>query len=181
MKTNLIMIGFKSSGKTTVGRMLAERLGVTFCDLDDTIQSLLDDTHGAGKYTVRSYFREAGSEAFRDIETEALKSHLNEDGIVLASGGGAPLRSENQEIFRELGTVCYIKEDPERIFKRFQAHGMPAYLETVPEAERFDKMKAMWVERDEVYGPLADISAVPESDDAEDVADAIYSLITMED
>lgn len=181
MKTNIIMIGFKSSGKTTVGKMLAERLKVPFCDLDDTIQSLLDDRFGAGKYSVRSYFREAGSDAFRDLETEALKGHLEADGIVLASGGGAPLRPENQEIFSQLGTVCYIKEDPKRIFKRFLAHGMPAYLEAIPEEERYETMKTMWIERGQVYSPLADITAVPESDDAEEVTDAIYSLLTMED
>ena len=174
---NIIMIGFKSSGKTTVGRLLAERLGLAFRDLDDTIEAILDDRHGTDTYTCRSFFREHGGDAFREVESEALQSHVDDVDIVLASGGGAPMRPENAEIFKRLGTVCYVQADVQLIYDRFVVNGMPAYLGSVPEPERLAVLTDMWNERNTIYESLADFTAISTSAPADAVADELENQL----
>ena len=174
---NVVMIGFKSSGKTTVGRLLASRLGMIFRDLDDTIQNLLDERYVTATYTVRSFFREHGVAAFREIESEALRRHLNDCNVVLASGGGAPMNHENAEIFKRLGTVCYVIADVRLIFDRFVADGMPAYLEDVPDDERLSRLTEIWHERNKVYEKIADLTVVSTAGPAEDVAEELDRLL----
>lgn len=174
---NIVMIGFKSSGKTTVGRLLAERLGMAFRDLDDTIEAILDERHGDATYTCRSFFRRFGGDAFREVESDALQSHVNDVDIVLASGGGAPMRPENASIFKQLGTVCYVQAPVELIYERFKANGMPAYLESVPEAERLARLTEMWTERNTIYESLADFTATSTSGPADAVSDELENQL----
>lgn len=78
----IVLTGFMGSGKSTVGRSLAQRLGWRFVDLDNVIEQL------DGR-AVHRIFAESGEAVFRAMETEALTSSLQEPGIVLALGGGA--------------------------------------------------------------------------------------------
>ncbi len=176
---NIVMIGFKSSGKTTVGRILSARLGMSFYDLDDTIEALLSERYGAGVHTCRSFFREKGVERFRAVESDALQSHLDDDDVVLASGGGAPMRSENADIFKRLGIICYVRADVQLIYGRFVANGMPAYLEAVPEPERLAVLTEMWNERNSVYESLANLTATSTIGPAEEVADDLEARLKL--
>jgi shikimate kinase len=90
------------SGKTTVGRLVAGRLGYRFLDLDSLIVEI------AGK-NIREIFDEDGEEAFRQIETDALYSLREMNRLVIATGGGAPIRQENQEFFENLAATFYLE------------------------------------------------------------------------
>ena len=80
--TRIILIGFMGSGKTTIGRALAERLGRTFADLDEAIAA-------RAQRSIPDIFATAGEQAFRSLETAALTAALQQSNIVLALGGGA--------------------------------------------------------------------------------------------
>lgn len=90
----LVLTGFMGSGKTTVGRLLAERLGWRFLDLDDAIER-------ADGRRVAAIFAESGEPFFRALETEALRSALLEPQLVLALGGGALETAENHGLLAE--------------------------------------------------------------------------------
>lgn len=151
---NIILIGFKSCGKSTVGRLLADRLRYAFTDLDDTIHQILSERYRI-QWNCWEFYATYGADKFREIETEALQRHIADMNTVLATGGGAPLPEENRDLLSQLGTVCYIRTDPDVIFERFrQNKTMPAYMDEHPTMGR---LRAIWQTRHAVYTELADI------------------------
>ena len=107
----IALIGFMGSGKTTVGRLVASRLGYRFLDLDTLI------VENAGK-SIREIFDQDGEDVFRQIETEALYSLREMHRLVIATGGGAPIRQENQEFFENLADTFYLEVSYEEFLKR---------------------------------------------------------------
>ena len=115
----IFLIGFMASGKTTVGRLLAERLDWTFVDLDKVIED------GAGK-TVADIFATEGEAGFRTRETEALREVAKRRKAVVATGGGAPCREENIEAMLAAGRVFWLDVSPEEAVRRAgKASGRP--------------------------------------------------------
>jgi shikimate kinase len=104
------LIGYRATGKTTLARFLAERLGWDWIDADVEIE------HRAGKSIAR-IFAEQGEPAFRDIEAQVIADLCRRDRLVVAAGGGAPLRPENRRAMREAGQV-WLKAHPETILAR---------------------------------------------------------------
>lgn len=98
MSPRALLIGAPGAGKTTVGKALAARLGVDFRDTDDDIVSL------AGK-AIPDIFVEDGEDAFRALETRALKTAIEQSHGVLSLGGGIVMREENRELLRDLPVV----------------------------------------------------------------------------
>jgi len=107
----IILIGFMGTGKSTAGRMLAERLGVEFVDTDEAIERELG-------MSIPDIFRERGEAAFRAIETDMLKRLLDGSRRVVATGGGAVLAAENRAAMKAGGTVVALKASPETIIRR---------------------------------------------------------------
>jgi shikimate kinase len=107
----IALIGFMGSGKTTVGRLVAARLGYRFLDLDVLI------VENAGK-SIREIFAEDGEEVFRQIESDTLYSVREMNRLVIAAGGGAPIRQENQEFFENLASTFYLEVSFEEFLDR---------------------------------------------------------------
>ena len=98
MGKHVIMTGFMGAGKTTVGKALAEKQKVPFLDTDQLIEEK------AGM-TISRIFEIQGEKAFRKMETSVLEDFLKRnDQTVISVGGGLPLRDENRELLRKLGT-----------------------------------------------------------------------------
>jgi shikimate kinase len=116
---NLILIGYRATGKTTLARLLAERLGWEWIDADDQIE------RRAGKSIAR-IFAEDGEPAFRDREAAILAELCRRERLVLATGGGAPLRAESRRAMRAAGTVVWLKARPESIHARMTADATTA-------------------------------------------------------
>ena len=91
------LIGFMGCGKTTVGRLLATRLGYAFLDLDEWLE------RRSGK-TIPQIFQSEGEEAFRNRESSALRELSSRRRVVIAVGGGAPVRETNRPFFRQACT-----------------------------------------------------------------------------
>jgi shikimate kinase len=109
----IVLTGFMGSGKSTIGRSLAERLGWRFVDLDN----IIEERDGR---TVARIFAESGEPAFRDMETEALTSCLKESRIVVALGGGALETSANRHALSSSpkARVVLLTADFETLFER---------------------------------------------------------------
>jgi shikimate kinase len=107
----LTLIGYRATGKTTLARLLAQRLGWEWIDADVEIE------RRAGKSIAR-IFAEDGEPAFRDIEVEVTRDLCQQRRLVLAAGGGAPMRAENREAMHAGGTVVWLKALPKTIHRR---------------------------------------------------------------
>jgi shikimate kinase len=107
----IVLVGLMGAGKTSVGRRLAEKLGVSFVDADHEI------CVAAGK-TIPEIFADHGEEYFREGERRVISRLLENGKQVLATGGGAFMNSETREQIRNLGISVWLKADLEVLLKR---------------------------------------------------------------
>ena len=111
---NIILIGFRCAGKTTVGQRLAEQIKAEFVDCDEYIEK---KTH----LTIREIFDLCGESYFRMLEGDAIKEVCRADGRVIATGGGAALRYKNIHNLKNNGLVFFLDVGPEEAAKRITA------------------------------------------------------------
>ncbi len=147
-KKNVVLIGFMGCGKSTVGKKLANALSYSFMDTDAAIEELY------GK-TISQMFEEDGENFFRTAETELLKKLEKEaDGVVLATGGGMPMREENAELLCKIGTVVFLETSLETILERLQ-NDTTRPLAAGEDRER--KLCPLFEKRLPVYTAVADL------------------------
>ncbi|MFB9279916.1 shikimate kinase [Cohnella cellulosilytica] len=111
---NIILVGFMGTGKSTVSRLLAERLSWGSLDTDEEIVRM------AGK-TIPQIFSEDGEAAFRDWESEAVREALDGERKIVATGGGAVLREINRKRMLERGWVVALTADKASLIRRVNA------------------------------------------------------------
>ena len=109
----IFLIGYMGSGKTTVGQLLAEKLGYTFLDMDTYIE-------GKMFKSVSQIFAELGEEQFRLLEQRSLHEIGEIENVVIATGGGAPCFYDNMEYMNRMGTTIYLKLSPVELSERLE-------------------------------------------------------------
>jgi len=107
------LVGLPGSGKSTVGRQLARRLQLPFIDSDHVIEQRIG-------CSIREFFEREGEGRFRDVEEEVIGDLCQRDSGVLATGGGAVLRSANRFALHGGGKVVYLRSTPEELFRRLR-------------------------------------------------------------
>ncbi len=145
-RTNIVLIGFMGSGKSSIGKIVAKRMGFQFVDTDAVI------VQHAGR-AIPVIFAEEGEEKFRDRETAAIESLANHSRCVIATGGGAVLRERNRELLRELGFVVLLAASEEVLFERVSRNDKRPLLRTENPRETLRQMLAA---RREVYETAAE-------------------------
>jgi len=109
---NIFLVGMPGSGKSTVGRLLAEKLGLDFYDLDTEIEK----THGRA---IAEIFSEGGEDLFRKIEAETLiKTIANKSSGVIAAGGGTPCFYDGMKVMNESGVTVYLETPIDLLISR---------------------------------------------------------------
>ena len=149
-KDNRILIGMPGSGKSTVGRILAERLGRPFVDCDTELEKRLGMTAG-------DYILKAGEEDFRAQETAILAQLGKESGLVIATGGGCVTRPENYPLLHQNGTIIFLERELSKLPKK----GRPLSLR--------GNLQDMYTIRLPMYRRFADL-IVPNDSSPETVA-----------
>lgn len=152
---NIILIGFKACGKTTIGKELAKSIKKEFIDLDSSIESIYQSKHGTS-LQFRDIYKKHGSEYFRSLETGALEILARNNDLVISLGGGTVLSSKNQAVIRSLGKVIYLDVEPSVLWERVSgSKELPAFIDKNNPAESFNKTLK---DRKLLYSSIADIT-----------------------
>lgn len=151
-------------GKTTAGKLLAEKLGCGFFDMDDYITE-------KEKMEIPRIFAEKGEKYFREAETEAVRELAGKSGVI-ACGGGAMLKKENAEIASAAGTVIYIDVPFETCYSRISGDkNRPIVMNNTKE-----ELEIIYSGRAPVYSGNASLT-ISGDGSAEEIADKIISAI----
>ena len=107
----IFLVGFMGSGKSTVGRRLAGRLGYSFIDMD----TRLEGEHGM---TINEIFEKLGEKAFRELESNLLKEMVSLQDAVISTGGGLPCTGNNMDLINRKGISIYLRMEPAALLNR---------------------------------------------------------------
>jgi len=132
-RRNIVLIGFMGSGKSSIGRLIAGRLGFQFVDTDAVI------VERAG-IPITEIFAQHGEAHFRELETAALESMTARDRCVISTGGGVIVRERNRALLRELGFVVWLTASEEVIFERVSRNTRRPLLQTENPRETVSKL-----------------------------------------
>jgi shikimate kinase len=143
--TNIFLVGLMGAGKTSVGKLLARRLGKTFIDADHEIERAT----GVG---IPLIFEIEGEAGFRGRESKLLAELATRSHIVLATGGGAVLLEQNRRLLSEFGTVVYLRATPQDLWHRTRHDRNRPLLHT---ANPLAKLNELFAERDPLYREVA--------------------------
>ncbi len=137
----VILVGFMGAGKSSIGRLLASRLGRCFVETDDIIVSL-------GGRSITEIFQQEGEARFRELEARTLESLKLKRGDVVATGGGLPCYEGRMEALRALGTVLWLKGEFGEMYERAQREGARPMLLGRTRSE----VQALYWQREPYYG-----------------------------
>ena len=163
----VVLVGMMGSGKSSVGRRLATRLGLPFVDADTEIET-------AAGMTIPEIFAQRGESEFRDGERRVISRILTTRApLVLATGGGAFMNAETRQRIAELGISIWLKAEVDVLMRRVRKRSNRPLLQTAdPEAT----MRRMLAEREPIYA-LADLTLMSRDDPHEVVVeDALNAL-----
>jgi len=149
---SIVLIGYRGSGKTSIGKRLADRLWQKCVDTDALI------VEKAGK-SIADIFANEGEAKFRELEHEVVREVSAMNDVVIALGGGAPMSEENRRLIKEAGhRVIYLKCEPDELLKRIQADpDTPASRPSLTEfGGGIEEISKVLAEREPIYRQMAD-------------------------
>lgn len=167
---NVYLTGLSGSGKSTVGPLLARRLGWAFVDTDDVIEA-------STGMAVTEIFNALGEAAFRERETEMIR-HVTTmfRELVVSLGGGAVLSGTNRSLLHESGTVVYLKATPNRIAARL-GEGAASRPLLQSDSDLAGRLRALLTERAPFYEE-ANLTVETDGLDAAAIADRILAAVS---
>jgi len=144
---NVILLGYRGSGKSSIGQRLADRLWISFMDLDPLI------VKQAGK-TIKRIFDEDGEPAFRDLESQILAKALAASDTIISPGGGIILRESNRDFIKKSGAkAVYLRCEPSVLLQRINSD--PATADNRPALTGanggIDEIKELMAQREPLY------------------------------
>jgi shikimate kinase len=173
-KKHIYLTGFMGAGKSKIGPLLAQRLGIPFYDCDDMIA----DNEGMA---IKDIFEQRGESSFRDLETKMVMTlGKNDRSALIALGGGALNKTINLDFIGKTGLTVYLKSSPEAIFDRVKHSKKRPLLNVPPGPERekliLTRIRELLKIREPVY-EQADIVFQRDSLTLEEIIDQLWIRI----
>ncbi|MCX8031254.1 MAG: shikimate kinase [Thermodesulfovibrionales bacterium] len=165
---NIVLIGFMGTGKSAIGKILAEKLSFHFYDIDKIIEE-------EQKMSINEIFKKYGETVFRDIEADIILRLSKLEKAVIATGGGAVLRDTNVINLREKGLLVCLTASAETIYERLKNHTDRPLLQV---KNPFEKIKELLNLREQFY-KKADITINTENKTLEQIAGEILEKIKL--
>ena len=167
---NIVLIGFRGTGKSTVGKLLANRLERDFIDSDKYIED------SAGK-TIKHIFEGDGEEGFRKIETDVIAKLSRMDNKIIAVGGGAILRKDNVRNLKDNGFLVLLEATLEIIHKRITQDEKTQQRPSLTDKKPLDEIKHLLEQREHPYKNAADYIINTSYGACEDIVNEIIATI----
>ncbi len=146
---NVILIGYRGCGKSSVGRTLAARLDWRVVDTDERLEA------AAGR-VIRDIFAQDGEPAFRHLETEVIQTVVRDSQQVISVGGGAVLSEQNRNALRDAGLCIWLTAPPEELLRRMQSDPHSAATRpALSDRSELDEVRHLLKERQPLYAELA--------------------------
>jgi len=165
----IYLVGARGSGKTTVGRLLAARLGWSFVDMDDVIEA------AAGK-TIAEIFASEGESGFREREADALSQVVSRPDHVIATGGGIILRPDSRSRLCKTGYCVWLTALAETLWERIRADGAsPVRRPALTGLSPADEIRHVLATREPHYRAVAHLSVPTDGQSPEAVVSAILA------
>lgn len=143
MRDNVILTGFMGTGKTSLGKLLATKLGRPFVDIDKKIED-------EAQMSIPTIFEQYGEAHFRELEKTAVKELSQRRGLVIATGGGTVKDEDNIRLLKSSGVMICLTAEPEEIFNRTARRGERPVLDGGGD-ERLETIKKLLAERKQFY------------------------------
>ncbi len=164
----IILIGYRASGKSTVGRHLSRKLGIPFVDADRLVEK------EAGM-SIPELVSLKGWQEFRKRETQTLASLQETMVCVLATGGGAVLTDKNRKLLKKTGVVIYLKADLPDILERLHRDAKhPSSRPSLTAGDLIEETRVVFAERIPLYEATADYAVDTRNKNIVQVAEEIY-------
>ena len=140
---NIVFIGFMGTGKSSIGKLLAERLSFSFIDTDILIEKKM-------KMSIPKIFKQYGETYFRSCEKEVVKEAAGRSNIVISTGGGVPMFEANMQALKENSIIICLRANVETIMYRTRGRGHRPLLDSQKEKiqELLDKRKPFYEKAD---------------------------------
>lgn len=164
---NIILIGFMGTGKTEVGKRLAERLSNDFLDTDELIEK------SEGK-KISDIFKDNGEEYFRNLETEVIETLQDYENYVLSTGGGIVLRDENVRLLKEIGPIVLLTARDDVILSRVSDKDDRPLLE---QGDKAEKIKELLAKRALIYKAAADYTVDTSDKSVDNIVEEIINHV----
>lgn len=174
---NLLLFGFKASGKTHFGKLLSHELNRPFIDTDHLIIELYKKDTDT-KRTIQQIYQELGEARFRSLEKRALKLLKSFDNSIIALGGGAVLDRENVEFLQTVGTLVFLKASAETLKKRIFRDELPVFFDRKDPERSFYEMIQ---EREPIYRSIPAQTIDTDALDEAGVIAALRSILFLEE
>ncbi len=180
-RKNIILIGLKGSGKTTIAQAMARQYPeYEYIDTDELIKKIYKKTNKVD-LSIPYIYGAIGEDEFRELERQAITelycSIEKHKKYIIATGGGAVLNLDNVKIFRKMGCLIYLACDPKLIYKRWQINNIkPSFLATEYDNEFIEYAN----NRVEIYKKVADESIYIDNLDILKIVESIWQVIVLE-
>lgn len=165
MKT-IVLIGMMGSGKTTIGKLLGEKLTLRSIDIDVIIEQ-------NEKRTISEIFQNEGEKYFRNIERETIKKNFTNKDLIISLGGGAFENQLTQELLLKNSTVIYLKTSPNVILERIKNNTNRPLLKNQMTVE---KIQSIILQRQKNY-ELANITILTDNKNTDKIVEEILGVI----
>lgn len=165
--SNIFLIGFMGTGKSTIAEALKRKYDMQIVDMDAEIEK-------EQQMAISDIFATKGEEYFRDLETQLIKDLQKKDNVVVSCGGGAVLREENVTEMRKSGKVVLLNATPETILQRVKnSHNRPL----LEGNKNVDFIRELMSKREDKYNSAADVTVSVDNRAVGEIADEVYSEV----
>ena len=167
---NIFLIGFMGAGKTSVGKILAKSLEISFVDLDVEIEKELG-------MTIPEIFSTHGEGFFRDAESEALRSVAERERQAIATGGGVVLREENWEVMGKKGVTIYLKAPADVLYNRVKNNSSRPLLQVEDPLKRARELLSQRLSLYEKADLIVDTERISPQEAVREIRNKLMSLV----
>lgn len=167
MAKNIYLIGFMGVGKSTIGKLLAEKINGQLIEMDETIEA-------EQQTSINEIFATQGEAYFRDLESALVEKISSKDNQVVSCGGGVVLREENVSIMKKSGTIIFLSATPETVFERVRYSKTRPLLNGNMSPEY---IKGLMEKRRKYYEEAADITIATDGKEKREIVRLIMEQI----